>query len=419
MKSLEKIIFYLLVLSLPFQLRTQIWAQGETFNEWSSAFFYLSDFFVLSLIIIWFWRIGFAKGFKFRMTALVLFLVFVFLSLLKADNLAVGIYSCLKILEFVLLFYYLKHNFKKLFSFRKVAWLFVLGGLFQSYIAAWQFLKQGSVGLKVLGESTIGPYIVGAAKFVVDDDIVVRSYGLLPHPNILAAFMMLALFCLYYLYLSKKEYSIFWNLYYGFLYTILFTGLWFTFSRVIIFTFLAISFLYFIFIYKRYRPQIKFLILIYLVVTIVFFWLMWPLIEARATVTLYEQSFNLRVYYSKVAMYFIGQDPALGLGAGNFVWQFTETIPRLETWMYQPVHNIYLLIFSEIGFFGFVLFLYFLYSNIILKKKNFRQKTLLFLLLGFLFIGFFDHFFWSLQQGSLMLWLVLGILVSKEKPQLK
>ena len=105
--------------------------------------------------------------------------------------------------------------------------------------------------------------------------------------------------------------------------------------------------------------------------------------------------------------------PILGIGTGAFVWQFLKEIPSLEDWMYQPVHNIYLLVFAEIGIFGFVLLLYFLYQVIILKKQSFAQRTFFFLLLGFLVMGLFDHYFWSLQQGSLMFWLVLGLVASR------
>jgi len=34
------------------------------------------------------------------------------------------------------------------------------------------------------------------------------------------------------------------------------------------------------------------------------------------------------------------------------------------------------------------------------------------ILIAFLFIGLFDHYFWTLQQGRLMFWLVLGLMLS-------
>ena len=37
---------------------------------------------------------------------------------------------------------------------------------------------------------------------------------------------------------------------------------------------------------------------------------------------------------------------------------------------------------------------------------------LLLIFLGFLFIGFFDHYFWTIQQGQLTFWLIAGLLVA-------
>jgi len=45
---------------------------------------------------------------------------------------------------------------------------------------------------------------------------------------------------------------------------------------------------------------------------------------------------------------------------------------------------------------------------------NFKRKLncyLLAIFAAFLFIGFFDHYFWTLQQGKLIFWLVLGMLL--------
>ena len=44
--------------------------------------------------------------------------------------------------------------------------------------------------------------------------------------------------------------------------------------------------------------------------------------------------------------------------------------------------------------------------------SSLAMTSLLFIIFCFLFIAFFDHFFWILQQGQLMFWLVLGMLAS-------
>ena len=91
----------------------------------------------------------------------------------------------------------------------------------------------------------------------------------------------------------------------------------------------------------------------------------------------------------------------------------------LAPWVFQPVHNIYLLIAAETGILGLASFLTFLFF--IFKKAWEKIKSLaggeriylysfLFIAYNFLFIGLFDHFLWDLQQGQLLFWMILGII---------
>jgi hypothetical protein len=75
-----------------------------------------------------------------------------------------------------------------------------------------------------------------------------------------------------------------------------------------------------------------------------------------------------------------------------------DTVPRNSNGilLLQPVHNIFLLIVSEIGLVGFGLFstlLYFFFEN--------RKWSLRFVmgLVGIFIISMFDHYLFSLPQG--------------------
>ncbi|MCI0421606.1 MAG: hypothetical protein L0312_20670, partial [Acidobacteria bacterium] len=111
-----------------------------------------------------------------------------------------------------------------------------------------------------------------------------------------------------------------------------------------------------------------------------------------------------------------------------FVSWFMFFFPGLSRHLYQPAHNIYLLIYSELGIVGIAAFLFFLgllfwqYR----KKGNLKSPApdalagagglgLAAVLLSFLFIGFFDHFPWTLQQGRLILWGILGAVAGLTK----
>jgi hypothetical protein len=123
-----------------------------------------------------------------------------------------------------------------------------------------------------------------------------------------------------------------------------------------------------------------------------------------------------------------------GLGMGQYVNQIIRIFNSgLEAWQYQPVHNVFLLIFGELGIIGLALFFYFLWKLFHpLKILNVSRETFndngtseeKFLerdnsdlshfvrpiLIGFLVIMLFDHYFWDIQQGQAMFWLVAGVL---------
>jgi len=141
----------------------------------------------------------------------------------------------------------------------------------------------------------------------------------------------------------------------------------------------------------------------------------WPEVISRFSISPGEQSITLRTFYNQTACFFIQDSPWIGIGLGNFVLEIRGMIDILSAWTHQPVHNIYLLIGSEVGLIGLFLFLMFVYQIL----RQFREQgtanreqyyLLLFIVLCFLFVGLFDHFFWTLQQGQLLFWLILGLL---------
>jgi hypothetical protein len=82
--------------------------------------------------------------------------------------------------------------------------------------------------------------------------------------------------------------------------------------------------------------------------------------------------------------------------------------PNLQSWDYQPVHNIYLLILAELGIIGFILWLI---PVLFLTKKSSFICSLLFIVI--LAISLFDHYFWTLYFGILLFWLTLGLMQKK------
>jgi len=161
-------------------------------------------------------------------------------------------------------------------------------------------------------------------------------------------------------------------------------------------------------------------------------------------------AFNDRIFYNNVSRETISENSTFGSGPGTFIFQINSYLTKnnidqkLEPWQYQPAHNIYLLIISEIGIVGFIILALFIIKIMICNYKiikkplnksfsldnnsdnvsivsretisvNLNRKLnyyLLAILVSFLFIGLFDHYFWTLQQGRLMFWLVLGLMLA-------
>lgn len=411
----EKLLFYFFLFSIPFQTRKILFPalSSGKFIEWNSWYLYFTDLLLIGVLFLCSLR----KGFKFNKNDIILGLVFLIagLSLTTSQNFRLSVYQLIKLAEFLLLFLYVKYNleFLRLDRILKIA---VASGVFQALIAVFQFFKQSSLGLKHFEAGIYNADIPGVATFFVNGTKFIRAYGTAPHPNVLAVFLLFSIFCLYCLLLRNQK-NRFYDIPYAVCYMLLSLGLLLTFSRAIIFVFIVASLFFFLIIFlkfKEFRQKIVFLFLLFTICHLLYTVLLWPEISARfLTISAGEQAVTLRVYYNDIALSVIKEKPFLGLGIGNFVWYLLNNYNFKEFWLYQPVHNLYLLAASEIGILGLILFL--LFIGLVLWKSRFFWKLSIFNLIFmaiiscFLFLGLIDHYFWTIQQSRLMFWLVLAV----------
>ena len=91
---------------------------------------------------------------------------------------------------------------------------------------------------------------------------------------------------------------------------------------------------------------------------------------------------------------------------------------RLLPYMHQPAHNIYLLIAAEGGVVALILFCVVICNIVrhwwINQNDPVLKYSLLIMLGGLLVIGLFDHYLWTIEAGSLLLWVTLGLLAGTE-----
>jgi O-antigen ligase len=120
-------------------------------------------------------------------------------------------------------------------------------------------------------------------------------------------------------------------------------------------------------------------------------------------------SSQARLWLAGHAMQLIRQHPLLGIGAGYFILMLSLVAP--PGYIIEPVHNIPLLIQSELGVAG-SLILAGLGFTFIRASWSIRQPATLLLAAGIMGIGInglFDHSTWTLAPARLFLGLALGL----------
>ncbi|MBI4281403.1 O-antigen ligase family protein [Candidatus Uhrbacteria bacterium] len=290
----------------------------------------------------------------------------------------------------------------------KLVWSFVASAVVQSLLAIAQFFTQSVFAWPFSGIALKDPSDLGVSVVQFADERWLRAYGSFPHPNVLGAFLAIAAILLFTkLFRSRDEVSRIKNQESGTLkfiihnsyFIILVTGLFFTFSRAA-----WIAFFFGLIIYavqtKAWREKIFLQFALLLVVTAtVLTVLFFPLIHTRVGggSRLEIKSNQERTTGYREAIQLIKRHPFLGVGIGNYtVAVARELRPNNPAWSYQPAHNIFLLIISELGFIGLALLFVFFW-----RLKN-LQLTTYNLLLPLFILSFFDHSLWTLHSGILL-----------------
>ena len=343
---------------------------------------------------------------------------------------------------------------------RLILSLFVISimGTLQGILAFIQFLAQSSIfgsGLihKITGESLIASDIVGTSNVIIGSYKIIRAYGTFPHPNIVAGYLVLTLLVTFYLFMiaTQKNKKVNDDVYVSFLnykmhihkaLLLLFIiiqncGLVVTFSRsglIAIFITIFID----VFVYKivsretingafmsiRHSPASSRLLyygLISITFSIIFF-ASFAFIQRMSSESLDHQSFQDRILLQNVSRETILAHPLFGVGIGSYILNLNDLYSDriVNFWQYQPVHNLYLLIATEIGLPGLVLFvylLYFLYNNNSKKKYvnyEISYEFLLFrsIIVAIAILGLFDHYLWTSPQMMMFMWIIFGLMIS-------
>ena len=381
------------------------------------------------------------------------------------------------------------------YDYIKLLYVFLAGATAQALFGIWQFLSQATFANKWLGLAA-HPAEVGGT-FVIETlggGRWLRAYGGLDHPNMLGGLMTVAILIGFYLLIRKGKKEVFkvqdtsynnqtnhkfqiTNGLYSFvnwkldienclllvtcflcLAALLFTfsrGAWISFAVGLV-VILALN------LHAQNRQGIRKLIILgasaIVLVGVLFF--------------NYQDLFTTRVFggtrleiksnYERTASYkdglaIIKEHWLAGAGVGGYAQSLVKFYPNQSSWFYQPTHNVFLLVWAELGIIGLILFVCIFVilinskseismpnkipSHKIKKGSDSRIGIWKFIgnwdldvgnsvsgvmsntrvlkaaiLFSLIIMSLVDHYLWSLHFGVLFFWFLLG-LAAKIEPQ--
>jgi len=274
------------------------------------------------------------------------------------------------------------------------------------------YAQQSTAFLESLGMKWPGildPSMRGASVVQLTNGLrILRTYGTLPHPNILGGFIFLTLLGSTSLFLVNKKpnYSALILLCLG----IILIGLPFSRSSwlaLIVFVTILVS-------KSKHFPRNR---LYLLLVTIALSFgltlcstrnMAFTRISNQATTTETISTVG-RSWLTQRALEMIRQHPFTGVGIGSFIIELSNTAVKGAP--IEPVHNIVLLTTAELGIVGLILVMgLFISIALNIYKANSPKAVLASATLaGLGVISLFDHYLWTLAPGRMMLGLAFGL----------
>ena len=182
------------------------------------------------------------------------------------------------------------------------------------------------------GERLINLSVPGIAKISFFGQELLRPYGTFSHPNSLAGFFLL----LYFYVLTEKRFSrylILKNLFLLFSSVIILL----TFSKIVIFSYVLITSIYYILSIKKCRLCLISRIFTLVIISLIF------LIGKGDPLSLQK-----RIELVGTSLSIIIKHPVIGVGVSNYLLSQAEYISKFPYFINQPVHNIFLLFFGRL-----------------------------------------------------------------------
>lgn len=404
---LEKLLFYTLLFLIPTQLAFHFWPDfALVFGiriDYLAPAIYLTDLLIVALIVL-----GFSNGHKTFKNSLpqnklmfLLVVAFAFINIVFSSNSDISFYKWLKIGELYLFFTYVKNRIS-IFDRNKILNSLLVSSVLFSSIGILQFLLKSTVSplLHFLGERSFNVSTPGIALVSIFGTPFMRAYSTFSHPNSLAGFLGSILI---FLLLSKKYKTLSDKL----ALLIISICVLLTFS---VSTLISLVFVYSVYLLKNAKFSKVLVRLMF------FFGIISSLLLTVFSKNVYSLSLEFgsrvseRINLSYVSGKMMTDRFLIGEGFNTFI----VNIPHFKgvtdySRILQPVHNVLLLSFAELGIVGLLLVLSFFYRYIKqIGKGHFFGLIILFVFLT----GLFDHYWVTLQQNMLILTFFAALLDS-------
>jgi len=312
------------------------------------------------------WRINFKMLFGFLLIAISIFRSSIpLVSLVYAARFFLALLTALS----------LRVIFQKEPKLVKTAYLGLAGAVvWTNLLAISQLVNQGTVlGWWFLGEPIFSLGSGGVKKVRIFGRVFVTPIATFPHSNVLAGFALISAL----IFASRRKRNRLEQL-------------------ALILSLFSLLF--------------SFSLFTWLIALLIFLWHYWPILIPIFYIlySIFYSSPSLfrRLALIKLAFRIMAAQPLWGVGWGCFVkklpdyWQQLSLTDRFL----QPVHNIFLIVISELGLLGSLGLLVILGK--LYKKLLVNIPSIPYTLYSMLFLGLFDHYFWTTTQGVYMLFLL-------------
>lgn len=358
------------------------------------------------------------------------FYVLLFFTIISAvaNNSILTSFARLQIIFDGLMFYLILREV----SYNQIFNIVSISAVFQSLVGIFQVVANRSIGLFWLGESVFNEGLLYISKAMIFDSLRVRTYGTFPHPNVLSGFLFVALvITLSYLInlnlrAGKLKTLTSENIKLAFVSTMILLGLYLGQSRTILVAImLSLIVIIFILVFRHFKNIYGYIFLIGIVIAIALGFMLVFQERINSLFTYDRSSFSDRIVMQDMALEAIRKFPIFGLGPGGYLKFLGENRPILSNLsvIIEPVHNVFLLITSEIGIIpAMILLIEFIMILIrsCMRNVNNRYLYIVVPLVIYLLLSLnLDHYLVTLKQGVAIFALAMFLIDYKKETSLK